>query len=129
MQRLEAKFVTKHMKWMLHEWPDDMGAYLEHKVARTNSLLFSAVSEKQRRNLNKKKFIHKFSDFDRLGTPLDAVCFCGKGYVVIQYHKPGNKEFFMIPIITFLLEEKTSVRKSLTEDRAREISIPNLFLR
>lgn len=105
-------------------WPDELSAYFELKVSRTTRLPFSAVSSKQNINLKIRKFVHKFSDFDRMGTPFDAVCFCGKGYVVIQYWRPGNKEFFIIPIDVFLNEKETSTANrvmSLTEERARQI--------
>ena len=111
------------MKWAYYEWPDDKPAYWELKVSRTNSLPFDAVSDKQNSNLGVRKFSHKFSDYDRLGTPFDGITFCGKGYVVIQYYKPRNKEFFIIPRDVFLKEKETSERKSLLECRAREISI------
>lgn len=122
MKRREAEFSTKFFKWAYYEWPDDKPAYWELKVSRTNALPFSAVSEKQLMNLAIKKFGHKFSDFDRMGTPFDGVTFCGKGYVVIQYYRPRNKEFFIIPLDTFMKEKATSERKSLLESRAREIS-------
>lgn len=122
MHRREAEFSTKFKKWAYYEWPDDKPAYFELKVSRTTALPFSAVSDKQNSNLKIRKFVHKFSDFDRLGTPFDMVCFLGSGYIVIQYYRPLNKEFFIIPIDVFLKEKETSKRKSLTEDRARELS-------
>lgn len=122
MKRRESEFSTKFSKWAYYEWPDKDNAYFELKVSRTTSLPFSAVSDKQNSNLGIRKFVHKFSDYDRLGTPFDMVCFCGKGYVVIQYYRLRNKEFFIIPIDIFLKEKEFSDRKSLTEDRARELS-------
>ena len=121
MKRRESEFQTKFSKWAYYRWPDNSAAYFELKVSRTTSLPFSAVSDKQVDNLGIRKFVHKFSDMDRLGTPFDMVCFCGTGYVVIQYYRPANKEFFIIPINVFLKEKETSDRKSLTEERAREI--------
>lgn len=120
MKRREAEFATKFGRWAKHNWKDN--AYFEYKVSRTSSLPFDEVSEKQCLNLQNKKFYWKFSDFDRMGTPFDAVMFFGKGYVVIQYYRPRNKEFFIIPIDVFLKEKESSNRKSLTEDRARELS-------
>jgi len=122
MKRREAKFGTKFALWAKYNWDAEKNpAYFEYKVSTTSSLPFSEVSEKQNNNLQIKKFYHKFSDFDRMGTPFDAVMFCGKGYIVIQYYKPRNKEFFIIPIDIFLLEKENSKRKSLTEERASEI--------
>lgn len=123
MIRREAQFATKFSHWAKANWPvETKPAYFEYKVSRTSSLPFSEVSEKQYFNLQIKKFYFKFSDYDRIGTPFDAVFFCGKGYVVIQYYRPRNKEFFIIPIDIFIKEKDSSKRKSLTEDRARELS-------
>lgn len=125
MKRREADFSTRFNKWAFYRWPDDRPAYFEHKVSRTLRLPFSAVSMKQNANLQIRKFVHKFSDFDRMGTPFDSVCFCGRGYVCIQYWRPGNKEFFVIPIDIFLKEKETSTNKgimSLSESRARAIA-------
>lgn len=123
MQRRESEFAVKFSHWAKANWNvKENPAYFEYKVSRTTSLPFSEVSEKQYNNLQINKFYFKFSDYDRMGTPFDAVFFCGVGYVVIQYYRPGNKEFFIIPVNTFIKERDSSNRKSLTEDRAREIS-------
>ena len=122
MNRREAKFATEFSKWAKHNWPSDKPAYFEYKVSITDSLLFSAISEKQYANLQIRKFYYKFSDFDRMGTPLDAVMFCGQGYIVIQFYKKGNKEFFMITIQDFIRFKESSKRKSITLDEARSIA-------
>lgn len=128
MKRRESEFTTKFARWAKYNWDAEKNpAYFEYKVSRTLSLPFGEVSDKQNTNLQLKRFYHKFSDFDRMGTPFDAVMFCGKGYVVIQYHRRGNKEFFIIKVEDFLKERERSLtlekpRKSLTEERAREIS-------
>lgn len=123
MIKREAQFAVKFSHWAKANWPVETSpAYFEYKVSRTTSLPFSEVSEKQYNNLQIRRFYFKFSDYDRMGTPFDAVFFCGAGYVVIQYYRPGNKEFFIIPVNTLLLEKETSNRKSLTEERARELS-------
>jgi len=127
MIRRESQFQTNFSKWCKYNWPLNEPAYFELKCARTSSLPFSAVSDKQLYNLQLKRLIHKFSDMDRLGTPFDMVCFSGKGYVVIQYYRPGNKEFFIIEIERFLEEKNKSQRKSLTEDTARVIGITHYF--
>lgn len=124
MNRLEAKFQSKFRRWVFYRWTGPT-AHFELKVARTNSLPFSAVSLKQKNNLRvaQKIFTHKYSDIDRMGTPFDMTFTRdAKSYVVIQYDKPNQKEFFICPIDIFLEEEKLSIkRKSLTEDRCREI--------
>ncbi len=124
MQKREAKFTTRFIKWLIKNWDfENHPAYFEAKssLPNKNSIPFDAVSDKQVFNLQLKKFAHKFSDYDRLGTPFDIVAFSGKGYVVFYYHKRANKEFIMIPIDVFLKEKETSLRKSLLESRAKEI--------
>lgn len=121
MKRREAEFTTKFFRWVRYMWPDNLPAYWELKVSRTTSLPFSAVSDKQLANLQIKKFSHKFSDYERNGTPFDGITFCGQGYVVVYYYRPRNKLFYIIPIEDFLKEKETSRRKSLLEARADQI--------
>jgi penicillin-binding protein-related factor A (putative recombinase) len=123
MQRRESTFATEFSKWQKYNWPADKPAYWEFKVSRTKSLPFSEVSDKQKTNLQLKRLYHKFSDYDRMGTPFDAVSFAGKGYVVIQFWRPRNKEFFIIPVDKWVQEvdNSQSNKKSITEERAREI--------
>lgn len=133
MNRRESKFQTKFGRWVKYRWPEERNAHFELKVAKEGEPLpFSAVSDKQKANLYiaKRRFFHKYSDIDRLGTPFDC-SHVGKAetFVVIQYEKPKQKEFFLCPIDIFLEEEerekkKEKGRKSLTEERARQICIP-----
>lgn len=124
MKRRESEFATAASKWLKYYWdPVKNPAYFEYKVTHKGALAFNAVSEKQYFNLQLKKFYYKFSDYDRLGTPFDSVFFSGCGYVVVQYYRPRNKEFFIIPIDIFIQERDSSKRKSLTEERAREIGM------
>lgn len=122
MQRRESLFTTKFRKWVFHCWQGGP-AYFEVKTSQDSlsSIPFDAVSEKQIANLQLRKFVYKFSDYDQLGTPLDMISFEGKGYVVIYFWRKGNKEFFIIPVYTWLTEQMMSNRKSLTEERARAI--------
>lgn len=128
MLRLESKFTTLFGRWLRYKWPKNRTAHFELKVARGNSLPFNAVSDKQKTNLKiaQKGFYYKYPDMDRLGTPFDCSLIGeAETFVVVQYdygeNKPKNKEFFMCLIDVFLNEEKVSDRKSLTEDRAREL--------
>lgn len=123
MQRRESIFTSKFKKWVYHNW--DEPSYFEIKTSKDGelSIPFSSVSSKQEINLRIKKFVHKFSDYDRLGTPLDMISFKGKGYMVFHFYRKGNKEFFLIPIERWFKERETSKRKSLTEDRATELGI------
>jgi len=127
MVKREQIFTTKFQRWLKHRWIGEPNAYFEIKVSRGLSLPFSDVKDHQVSNLLLKRVIHKFSDGLRFGTLFDVIMCAGKGYVVIQYHRPQNKEFFVIEIGAFLLEKKTSSRKSLTEDRAGEIGTSYLL--
>ncbi len=124
MIKREAEFQTKFGRWLKYMWPKDRSSHFELKVARTGSLPFSAVSKKQKTNLKiaQKWFYHKYSDFSGFGTAFDCT-FVGPAdcYVVVQYLKPKNKEFFVCPIDSFLEEEQRGDRRSLTEERARAI--------
>lgn len=123
MNRLEAKFGSRFGRWVHYKW-DGPTFHFELKVARNGSLPFRAISDKQKTNLRiaRKKFYHKFSDIARLGTPFDGTFTRdAESYVVIQFDKPQNKEFFMCPIEEILIEEDRSERKSLTEERCRDL--------
>ena len=130
MKRRESEFQTRLNRWSKHFWKtlprDEFGsALVECKVSKTKSLAYSAVSDKQVRNLtlaNEGFFNHTFSDFDRMGTPADCVFLHeSNAFVAIQFWRPRNKEFFLIPIQEWITEVETSDRKSLTECRARDI--------
>lgn len=121
MIKREQEFTTKFQKWLKYKWIGGNG-YFELKVSRTTSLPFSDVKDHQILNLQSKRIIYKMSDALRWGTLFDVILCEGKGYVVIQYYRPRNKEFFIIPIDVFIKEKETSQRKSLLEDRARELS-------
>lgn len=126
MNRLESKFTSKFKRWVFYRWAGPT-AHFELKIARGKSLAFDAVSDKQKGNLRiaQKKFVHKYSDFDRMGTPFDMTVTVGaESYVVIQFDKPKNKEFYICPINVFLDMEKTSgkkksAREELIRDRCR----------
>ncbi len=131
MIKREAKFQTNFGRWVHYKWDKTRNAHFELKVARNGSLPFSAVSDKQKGNLVRalKWFFHKYSDFSRFGTDFDCT-FVGpaESFVVVQYEKDtSNKEFFLCPIDVFKKEENTSERRSLTEDRAREICKSEVF--
>ena len=123
MKKREQEFTTKFQRWLKYRWVGT-NAYFEVKVAKSGSLPFSAVKDHQISNLQLPRVIHKFSDALQWGTLFDVILCDGKGFVVIYYHKPGNKEFFVIPVGDFITERDTSKRKSLTEFRARQISSP-----
>jgi len=59
--------------------------------------------------------------------PFDCMnIYKAEAYIVIVYYKPRKKkEFIFIDVDDFIKEQENSDRKSLTEERAKLISIPN----
>ena len=69
-----------------------------------------------------RSLAYKIPDDSRNYKPFD--CFFIKNapaYVVVMFYERGQKEFVMIDIDVFLEEERKSKRKSLTEERAKQI--------
>lgn len=131
----EANFQTLFGRWVEENY-DDMvtSVAYELKLTKTNSILFSAVKEHQVEGLMavKHSFLyHKISDAPIFGgmksrftkpKPFDCFVLSGQAYVCIMFYKPRRKkEFIMIDIDDWLKEVKTSTRKSLTEERAKQI--------
>jgi len=90
----------------------------------SGSLPFSAVAEHQVDALLAVKsdsgLLYKAPDDSRSVKPFDLFYMRGAyAYVVIKY----PRSFQIISIDTFLLEKGRSKRKSLTEARAKEISV------
>lgn len=116
----ERSFQTTFSHWLkaVHK---QTGAF-ELKVAKGESLPFSAVAEHQIQALEQARygtFVFKIPDLG-LQNPFD--CFCLNrvpAWVVIKY----EKFFCLISIAAFTLEKEKSVRKSLTADRACEIAV------
>jgi penicillin-binding protein-related factor A (putative recombinase) len=109
----------------------------ELKLAKTSSILFSAVKPHQKEYLTQisgeKGMFYKIPDSPifsgnktRFGVPKPFDCFNLSNipaYVVICFYQPRKyKKFFYITIRDFLCEEEMSERKSLTMERAMEIS-------
>lgn len=125
MNKQEAKFQTLFSHWL--KWrllPSmDGGFAFELKHTRgASSLPFSDLQPHQANSLLAAAttgIVYKISDESRSYKPFD--CFALKkcpAYVVIKY----PKFFVMIPIKTFLQEQKRSKSKSLTGERAKEIA-------
>jgi len=119
----EKDFQTRFNRWLKYS-NFGSGAF-ELKLTKKKSIPFSAVKEHQINALwqvKNKKFIYKISDEDRRQKPFD--CFmlnCADAFVVIMFYRRGQKTFYMIDIADFLIEKKTSTRRSLTEKRCSEI--------
>lgn len=112
----QCKF-TAHMR--LH---GRTGAY-ELKVASGRALPFRAVKQHQRASLlavRRGTFVYKIPDDTRGHKPFDTVCMREQDAFVVILYPTGN--FYLIDIEMFLVEERRSVRKSLTEERAKIIA-------
>lgn len=120
---------------LAHHQPEVPEAY-ELKIVRGTSLPFDAVKEHQAQSLidTKKGFFYKITDPPmfyggkmrfNVPRPFDCIFLTNvQGYVVVWFYKPRQpKVFYKIPILTFMKEKRESARKSLTEDRAKEIGL------
>lgn len=125
MKKREANFTTYFRHWLKSN--PMVSAAFELKQTTIDSIPFDSVREHQADSLeavcSDVGFSFKLPD-DSMGyKPFDLIYFRNEeGYVVIRY----PKEFHIISIETWLIEKAHSKRKSLTCDRAREISIKSV---
>jgi penicillin-binding protein-related factor A (putative recombinase) len=119
----EAEFQTKFNRWCKNR-AEESFAY-ELKLCKRKSIPFNAIEKHQKEYLFLVKhgtFPYKIPDVGLAQRPFDGFCFVkSPAYIGIMFHKRGQKEFILIDIDNFLNEEKTSERKSLTEEKAKQI--------
>lgn len=127
MQTIFGKYVRSH--------PPDIAEVYELKICKGTSLPFNALAKHQEQALLQVKlgFFHKLSDPPiwskmnqtrfNIPRPFDCMFLTGiQAYVVIWYYHPRKvKVFIKIPVLIFLKEREISTRKSLTEQRAKEL--------
>lgn len=120
LNKREANWTTTVFRGWL-ERKGSTGCYEVKHTGTKNYLNFKDVKLHQRNNLlavRHANFVYKIPDLGEK-TPFDLVSLSKQpAYVVIKY----PKGVAIIPIDTFLLEEKRSKRKSLTWERAKQIS-------
>ena len=120
----EASFTQVFRHWLKANPMNRItGAAFELKQTTGKSLPFSAVEDHQLEALaaawGPEGLIHKISDESRGYKPCDIIYLrLAAAYVVIKY--PGF--FCVITASAFGNEKRTSQRKSLTAERAREIA-------
>ena len=119
MRKNEAKFQTIFNQYLRKK---RMVGFFELKEAHGNSIPFSAVKEHQLSGLiaaSNNGFIWKLSDEDQREKPFDCM-YAGQapGYVVIKF----GKVFYIMTAQVFEEERDLSTRKSLTRQRAKELS-------
>lgn len=122
----EKDFQTKFNRWLKYNW-NNTSAF-ELKIVKTKSMPFNVVKNHQLDGLKLvgSKFIYKIADDSQGIKPFD--CFTiteASAYIVIMFYKRGQKEFIMIEVSNFIKEKNISKRKSLTEERAKQIGIIN----
>lgn len=119
LDKKETKFSLQFRKWIEEKRP--VNSACELKQTTTNSLPFSAISDKQIKYL--LSISGPIGALVRViglnGEPDYIWCKNMPSYIFIKY----PKGFYGITIGTFLLEKKRSKRRSLTEGRAREIAV------
>lgn len=115
----EANFQTTFNHWLKNVYKKT--AAFELKQTKTDSIPFSAVVPHQIASLEQVRhgtFVFKIPDAG-YQNPFDCFCMTEMpAYVVIKY----PKGVVIIPIDTFVLESKRSKRRSLTWDRAKQLS-------
>ncbi len=118
----EKDFQTKFNKWVKHNF-NGTGVF-ELKITHGKSIPFNAVQEHQSFALSKakhSKIIYKIPD-GGFQNPFDSFQISGaKAFVVVMFYAPNQKKFYMIDVDDWGKEDLLSSRRSLTEDRAREI--------
>lgn len=127
MYPLMKKYVQAHL-------PETTEVY-ELKICKGTSLPFNALAPHQEEALLKAYqggFYYRIADIPwgrdssfrfTPPKPFDSIAIVRvQSFVVVWFYHPGQKKVFIkIPIETFIKERETSTRKSLTEDRAKEI--------
>jgi len=122
---LEKDFQADFNKYLKHIFYKT-GAF-ELKVTEETSLPFGAVKDHQMTALYHAKhgnFVYKIPDDAVSEKPFDAfMLVMVPSYVVVMFRSKerGQREFVMIDIDAWISEKKISERKSLTEERAKEI--------
>lgn len=122
MIKREAQFQTVFNTWLKKEFKKTAVFELKHTRGCVY-LPFSSVKDHQLRALSIAKhgiLSYKISDSAIGYKPFDCFCVAGVlAYVVIKY--PDC--FVGIDIDEFILEKDTSIRRSLTLERARDIAV------
>lgn len=115
----EASFNTFFNHWLKEVW-QETGAF-ELKQSQTESLPFSALKDHQLQALLHTKhgtFVFKIPDLG-VQNPFDAFSLSEeKAFVVVKY----PRFFCLIDIDVWFSESSSSIRRSLTSARAKELS-------
>lgn len=124
----EKDFQVKFTRWLRYRYLGS-GAF-ELKICKGTSLAFDAVQPHQVDALLAVKntgLEYKIPDDTRGSKPFDCFRLQGDAFVVIMFYQRGTNEFYLIDVDTWVREIATSDRKSITEDRAKEIGTRGEF--
>ncbi len=129
----EKDFQTDFGRWIHHGDALLASSGFELKVTATDSIPFSDVREHQIDALMAAKtsrMFWKIPDDSMAAKPFD--CFllvASSAWVVVMFRcrERGQKEFFLFDVEVWVAERKRSVRRSLTEERARQIGLRQRF--
>jgi penicillin-binding protein-related factor A (putative recombinase) len=117
------------LKWLKNVY-QKTGAYELKVVEKGKALPFSALAPHQKSKLQQVKhstFEFKIPDLGNQN-PFDCFMFVKEpAWVVVMFHKERQNEFYMCSIDSWCEEEAKSGRKSLTEERAKEICAQQSF--
>ena|SRR3990167_1476912 len=123
----EAAFQIKFSHWAKAKFKGS-GAFELKLVKNSKSLPFSTVKDHQlaaltAANSTEQGLFWKIMDCGYIN-PMDSFIIRNTpAYIVVQFWKPREKIFYMIPVKNFIAERYSSRRKSLTEERALAIGI------
>lgn len=125
MNKREAAFQTKFNRWLKYEYKRKrvVSSAFELKSATSSALPFAEVRLHQKESLlaaKHSRMVYKIPD-DSIGyKPFDCfVLDSSAAFIVVQY---PSGVFYLVDIDAWCAEESTSKRRSLTEERAKEIA-------
>lgn len=124
MKKREANFGTEYFAPYVRRYGLSSSEPVETKQTTEDYISFSVVPEHQLDALQacktEKGFLYKISDQSVGHKPFDYVyyCNCKNAWIVIKF--PAFFCFFDVDV--FIKEKESSTRKSLTAERARELS-------
>lgn len=97
---------------------------IEIKIAKGNALPFSALLPHQEEAMlqAERSFIYKIPDAGIAKKPFDMVMVSnGDAVLILIYYRVRNAKIFLVPLRNFIKERESSLRKSLTSERAAAI--------
>ena len=123
----ESDVQTKFNHYVKARWPAGRSAAFELKICKENSIPFSNVQDHQVAGLLAAKIgklVYKIPDVGMGQKPFDSMILSGtEAYVVIIYHYDRQyTRAYLIDVEVWDKESETSIRRSLLEDRAKEIA-------